>query len=57
MTTLNPRSIAHMQQVLLQNCDVYPSVFDAREHLLEVTKILSNLTQEEFDILTGVNDE
>ena len=49
-TKLNPKSKALLQQMLMQDCDVYPSVFEAREHLLEVEIILSNITQEECDL-------
>ena len=54
-TKLNPKSKALLQQMLMQDCDVYPSVFEARKHLLEVEIILSNITQEEFDLAQKIN--
>lgn len=49
--TLNSKSKALLQQMLMQDCDVYPSVFEAREHLLKVGIIISNITQEELDCI------
>ena len=52
---LNPKSKALLQQMLMQDCDAYPSVFEARKHLLEVETIISNITQEEFDLAQKIN--
>ena len=54
-TKLNPKSKALLQQMLMQDCDIYPSVFEARKHLLEVEVIISKITQEEFDLAQGIN--
>ena len=49
--TLNSKSKAMLQQMLILDSDVYPFISDAREHLMEVDKIISNITQEELDVL------